>query len=156
MLSRKKKIKRMQYTDLENEKVTSFEQGNEQFKLLFPYIKVVVRDKVGIWRERGLAVNLILWFLNKGVSLLESQSWGGIWCQSKSLGLATEQLQDETVLGKSTLLAQGKCGVAGGNPKEATKVILRTGAPLMERAGVFNLDKRTLQGHLIWMWLLNT
>lgn len=60
MLSRKKKIKRMQYTDLENEKVTSFEQGNEQFKLLFPYIKVVVRDKVGIWRERGLAVNLIL------------------------------------------------------------------------------------------------
>lgn len=50
----------MQYTDLENEKVTSFEQGNEQFKLLFPYIKVVVRDKVGIWRERGLAVNLIL------------------------------------------------------------------------------------------------
>lgn len=60
MLSRKKKLKRMQYTDLENEKVTSFEQGNEQIKLLFPCIKVVVMDEVGIWRERGLAVNLIL------------------------------------------------------------------------------------------------
>lgn len=53
------------------------------------------------------------------------------------------------VLGKSTLLAQGRCGVAGESPKEATKVILRTGAPLMERAGVFSLDKRTLQGDLI-------
>lgn len=74
------------------------------------------------------------------MSLLESQSWGGILCQSKSLGLATEQLQDEMVLGKSSLLAQGSCGVAGKSPKEVTKVILRTGAPLMERVGKFSWD----------------
>lgn len=56
------------------------------------------------------------------------------------------------ILGKSSLLAQDRCEVAGETPEEATKVIWGLEHLLWkraERAGLFSLGKRTLQGDFI-------